>query len=317
MIKYYIKRIKLKLKIFNNKIYVLLNKNKFKKKIAIVSCDKYKNRIEEDILLKIGFNKHNIDCNIISYETDDYLNYDALIIRSIWGYQDNIEEFNKFLNKVKKNNIKIFNSVDIINNNYHKNIQYELLVKNNIPVIKTYFTKDLDEASDLISKEKEPVVIKPIVSGSGHNTYVIGKTSKNSIKVNDIKNKFKDIDSGVMIQPYVKEVENGELSLIFINNKFLYGIKRYTNIFNDKFEINYIDKTKVDSKLIDMGFSILKIKEYENSTYARIDLIKTNSTYKIMEVELVEPQLFLTYIPNCKYQNYCINELIKSIIDKI
>ena len=122
MIKYYIKRIKLRLKIFNNKIYVLLNKNKFKKRVAIVSNNKYKNKIEEDILLKISFNKHNINCDIISYEEDDYLNYDALIIRSIWGYQDNIELFNNFLNNVKKNNIKIFNSVDIINYNYHKDI---------------------------------------------------------------------------------------------------------------------------------------------------------------------------------------------------
>ena len=67
MIKYYIKRIKLRLKIFNNKIYVLLNKNKFKKRVAIVSNNKYKNKIEEDILLKISFNKHNINCDIISY----------------------------------------------------------------------------------------------------------------------------------------------------------------------------------------------------------------------------------------------------------
>ena len=36
-----------------------------------------------------------------------------------------------------------------------------------------------------------------------------------------------------------------------------------------------------------------------------------------MEVELVEPELFLTYIPNCKYQGYCINEFIQSIINKI
>ena len=317
MIKYYIKRIKLRLKIFNNKIYVLLNKNKFKKRVAIVSNNKYKNKIEEDILLKISFNKHNINCDIISYEEDDYLNYDALIIRSIWGYQDNIELFNNFLNNVKKNNIKIFNSVDIINYNYHKDIQYELLINNDIPVIKTYFTKDLDEASDLVSKIKGPVVIKPTISGSGHNTYVIGKVSKNSIELTDIKDKFKDIKTGVMIQPYAKEVEDGELSLIFINKKFLYAIKRYTNIFNNKFEIDYIDKDKVDSKLIDMGLKILNIKEYENSIYARIDLIKTNSIYKIMEVELVEPELFLTYIPNCKYQGYCINEFIQLIINKI
>ena len=287
MIKYYIKRIKLRLKIFNNKIYVLLNKNKFKKRVAIVSNNKYKNKIEEDILLKISFNKHNI------------------------------ELFNEFLNNVKKNNIKIFNSLDIIKDNYHKDIQYELLINNDIPVIKTYFTKDLDEASDLVSKIRGPVVIKPTISGSGHNTYVIGKVSKNSIELTDIKDKFKDIKTGVMIQPYAKEGEDGELSLIFINKKFLYAIKRYTNIFNNKFEIDYIDKDKVDSKLIDIGLKILNIKEYENSIYARIDLIKTNSIYKIMEVELVEPELFLTYIPNCKYQGYCINEFIQSIINKI
>ena len=74
------------------------------KKVAIVSCDKWKNKITEDLLLEKELIINNIDAEIISWEDKsiDYSKYDCLILRSVWGYQDKYLEFSKYRSTYKK-----------------------------------------------------------------------------------------------------------------------------------------------------------------------------------------------------------------------
>ena len=56
------------------------------KKIAIVSCNKWQNKIEEDKLLQNTLIQRGYKVDIISWEDPD-INYDiyaALILRSVW-----------------------------------------------------------------------------------------------------------------------------------------------------------------------------------------------------------------------------------------
>lgn len=294
-------------------IVKLLHKNKLNKKVAIISNDKYKNKLTDDLLLKLYLIKNNIYADILSYESDDISGYDAIIIRSLWGYQDDLGGFEKFLDNANKKNIKIFNNSDILRNNYNKDIQFDILNKNNINTVETKFIKNMNDLSKYVKSIKNKSVIKPIISGSGNNTYVIDGTCKNSIKVDEIVNKFKNVKCGVMLQPFMEEISDGEYSLIYIDGKLLYGVKRYTGIFNDKFEVFYIPKDKLDKEFIELGDKILKIKEYKDSLYARVDAIKKDNSYIIMETEFVEPDLFIRKIPDKKYKDYVLNFFADSI----
>ena len=54
----------------------------------------------------------------------------------------------------------------------------------------------------------------------------------------------------------------------------------------------------IKCKIIALGSlkeKYFKIKEYENALYMRVDLVKINDNYKVMELELVEPQLFMGF----------------------
>ena len=126
-----------------NRLFVKLNNKKFNKKIAIVSCDKWVGRVKEDELLKFELNKLLVDVDIISWQDKaiDYSKYDAIIIRSLWGYQDYIEEFIEYLDNLNKNNVKIFNDVDILKDNLNKYEQFKILDKYEIPLIDTFFLK--------------------------------------------------------------------------------------------------------------------------------------------------------------------------------
>ncbi|MEG0977493.1 MAG: hypothetical protein RSF02_02950, partial [Bacilli bacterium] len=150
IIKKIIRNIKFMLLKLNNMIVVLTHKQNFNKSVAIVSCNKWVLKVKEDWLLKNALNKLNVNVDIISWEDEslDYKKYDALIIRSIWGYQDNSIKFNNWLDSLLKNNIKVFNDVSIVKNNLNKYEQFKLLKKYNIPCINTefIFKKDIKDS---------------------------------------------------------------------------------------------------------------------------------------------------------------------------
>ena len=288
---------------YNNRLYVKFNKNKFDKRIAIVSCDKWLGKVREDELLKFELNKLLVGVDIVSWQDNsvDYSEYDAVIIRSLWGYQDYIEEFMNYLKKLQKEKVKVFNDVEILKGNLNKYEQFKILDKYEIPHIETFFFEkdEIDKISETAKSYKD-LVVKPIISGSGNNTFIISNTiKKNNINVDDINDKFKDVLNDVnnylMVQPFVKEIDNGEISIVLIDNKISHMVVRNTSVFNDKGSILVLGLESMDDRMKFIVNSCSKIKEYANALYMRVDLVKINDDYKVMELELVEPQLFMGF----------------------
>lgn len=304
-----------------NRLFVKLNSKKFNKKIAIVSCDKWVGKVKEDELLKFELNKLLVDVDIISWQdkTVDYSKYDGIVIRSLWGYQDYIEEFIEYLDKLKKDKVKVFNNVEILKDNLNKYEQFKILDKYEIPHIETFFLRkdELDKVSK-INKEHKDLVVKPIISGSGNNTFIISNTiEKNNIKVDDVKEKFSvvlnDINNYLMVQPFVKEIDNGEISVVLIDNKVSHIVVRNTSVFNNKGSIMVVGLDTMDDKMKAIVDSCTKIKEYQDALYMRVDLVKIDNEFKVMELELVEPQLFLSFRKTKKQ----LKNFAKAIREKI
>ena len=286
-----------------NRLFVKLNSKKFNKRIAIVSCDKWIGKVKEDELLKFELNKLLVNVDIISWQDKnvDYSKYDAVVIRSLWGYQDYIDEFIDYLDRLKKEKVRVFNNTEILKANLNKYEQFKILDKYEIPHIETFFLKnsELDKVNKL-SKEYRDLVVKPIISGSGNNTFIISDTiKKNNIKVTDVKERFQnvlnDTNNYLMVQPFVKEIEDGEISIVLIDNKVSHIVVRNTSVFNDKGSISVVGLDTMDDNMKSIVDSCAKIKEYKDALYMRVDLVRINDDYKVMELELVEPQLFLGY----------------------
>lgn len=286
-----------------NRLFVKYNKKRFNKKVAIVSCDKWVGKVKEDELLKFELNKLLVDVDIISWQdnTVDYSKYDAIIIRSLWGYQDYIEEFVGYLDKLKKEKVKVFNSVEILKDNLNKYEQFKILDKYDIPHIETFFLKkdELDKVKD-INKEHKDLVVKPIISGSGNNTFIISDTiEKNNIKVAEVTDRFSnvlnEVNNYLMVQPFVKEIDDGEISVVLIDNKVSHIVVRNTSVFNNKGSISVVGLDAMDDKMKSIVDRCSNINEYKSALYMRVDLVKIDDDYKVMELELVEPQLFLGF----------------------
>lgn len=312
-----------------NRLYDFFKQSNYYMSIAIVSCDKWKGKVKEDWLIKHELNKLNVRVEIISWQDKniDLTKFDSLLIKSIWGFQHNKKEFDSWLENIKNKKIKIFNDVEIIKKNYDKEIQFNLLKDNYIDTIQTYFIevdnnliKNVVDIKKKYLKENDLIVIKPTISESGNDTYIVGNTTKkykNNIKVNEVYDKFYlNNNRKLMVQPFIEEIVDGEYNVCCINGKITHAVLRMSNVFENKNIVKYIPLENIPKNMIDITNKVLNISEYANGIYMRVDIIKHRDRYLIMEVEMLDPNLFLNFISDKKVKQKVIHELAKTIVEK-
>ena len=296
------------------------------KKVAIVSCDKWIGKLEEDNNLKNALINLGIDARIISWQQPLQEEYDLLILKSVWGYQNYYTDFKKWLLYIKANNIPLFNNVDMVLSNIMKDIQFDILRKGDVDFIDTIFLQQSEVLNmntfDMLGNNS--YVIKPTISGSGENTYLINGSSDMSIQnviqkenIVEIYSKILDNnnDCKIMVQPFISEINNGEYSCIFIDGKLTHTMLRFPNIFHEKRRPYLV--SEVPDVIIELAKRIEKIQEFNDYLYMRVDMVLIDENAKIMEVELTDPDLLTKYISNMDVKSNVIKTLAKSIERRI
>ena len=288
------------------------------KKVAIVSCDKWMNKIMEDLFIKQELIRNNINADIISWEDKsvDYSKFDCLLLRSVWGYQDKYLEFKEWLQMIKERKIILLNCPDIIISNIQKNKQFNILKRNNIPFIDTTFAYTEDELLEKVDLN-QLTVIKPIISGSGKNTYLIRPEGLSNLEniINELKNIYAQDDNGMMIQPYINGIENGEYSCIFIDGINSHNMLRFPGVFSEKKRPIYL--SSIPQSVKNIANDVSQLEEFSGYLYMRVDIVLQDGNPIIMEVELAEPDLLFKYIENDVVRNRGIRLLSKSLVRRI
>jgi glutathione synthase/RimK-type ligase-like ATP-grasp enzyme len=150
----------------------------------------------------------------------------------------------------------------------------------------------------------ETLVVKPLVSGGAKNTLKITRGAGK-----ELEDKFASLlqEEDFLVQPYIPEiVAVGEYSLIFFNGVFSHAVLKSPAV--DDFRVQHyyggtIQEITPDSKML-ASAQVLVADFAKNSLYARVDGVVIDGVFHLMELELIEPYLFLGLsekaIPNYK-----------------
>ena len=170
---------------------------------------------------------------------------------------------------------------------------------------------DIGKIIQVITKNdsNNKFVIKPSIAASGYLACVYDKKDTVTNTISDVLD-HKDLD--FMIQPFRFQIVEGEISIILINGKIQYGIRRFPGVFSEKKEPEYIDTQEIPEQFtiqmnLLLDFFINKFKSLPK--ICRMDFVKHNLDYELMEIELIDPDLFFRYIPE-KILNRCLVELV-------
>lgn len=283
-------------------------------KIAFLTCQNRPELLEEGLKLAAKL-PENIQADVCVWNDTniDWTQYDCLIFRTIWDYFEYPTEFEAFLAHLEQHNVRTLNPLSIIKRNQHK-FYLRDLENQGIDIIPTVFLpKNSGWDLDFLAKKGwEKAVIKPAVSAGSYLTKLFDVATETA----EITAEYSAIASerDLLVQAFVPEIQtSGELSLLFFNNKFVYSVQKLPK--NGDFRVQsqfggLYSRFEASAELIVQAEKI--VKTFSNDLlYARVDGVMQNNRFLLMELELIEPDLYFNY--HEKGEDMFVNALVEKL----
>lgn len=272
--------------------------------ISLITYDGLPDLDPDDCLFKDELVKrgHKVSACIWDDESVDWSKFDVSIMRSAWDYHLKKDQFYTWMKKVS-HQTRLLNSPELMKWSSHKTYLKEL-GQANLPVIETLWLEKGGRAEGLFDKlHWQKAIVKPAVGLATFGVKKItlkenGTPSKAGIKVaEEHANELAKTDD-VMIQPYLTSVEDyGERALIFLNGEYSHTIRKTS--FQKLAPGGHAGETSVatDAEEVAVGQQVIEYLS-QRPLYARVDLIRDSvGKPQLLELELVEPSLFLSFHP--------------------
>jgi glutathione synthase/RimK-type ligase-like ATP-grasp enzyme len=198
-------------------------------------------------------------------------------------------------------NIPTINEIDTIIWNINKNYLKELQARS-VTILPTEFVSTSSEFTlDYIhEKSWKECVIKPSISAGSFHTKRFSKED-----ISSIEKEYKSLFSNhtFLIQEYEQLIETkGETSLIFFDKQYSHSViktpKQGDFRIQSQFGGTYTLYEPPAYVIEAAHFGLSQIDA--NLCYARVDGIEKEDKFYIMEVELIEPDLYFQYCPQAK-----------------
>lgn len=261
--------------------------------LALATCAERPNLIPNDQYLYSLLPQQGmkVKAEVWNDPTVNWAQYDGILIRSIWDYHQQIASFMKWLDQLSQLDIAVANPTTILSWNAHKNYLSEL-GREGVAIPPTHFiAKGTDLAS--IDIPWSSFIIKPAVSATAFQTFKLSSETFN-VQLPTLKKLIRDKD--LLIQQFIPSIhEQGEYSLIFFDNQYSHAVLKTAKPgeyrVQEEFGGSY-EAIEPDVSLIDFATNALA-KAPHPCLYARVDLVIHDGQPMLMELELIEPELFV------------------------
>jgi glutathione synthase/RimK-type ligase-like ATP-grasp enzyme len=221
------------------------------------------------------------------------------LIRSTWDYTQRYGEFLRWVARIESQTTLV-NPAPVLRWNAHKRYLLEL-EGHGVPVPPLSLViagAGADRRRDALAKfGSQEVVIKPAVSGGARRTLRVRADSTKADR------HLEDLCAlgDALVQVFVPAVaERGEISLLYFDRQFSHAVVK-TPAPGD-FRVQEIHGGRVGAYQPTPGEMEVAEAALRQAPlpalYARVDLVPTERGPALMELELIEPQLFLPYHPD-------------------
>jgi len=221
----------------------------------------------------------------------DWASYDLVVIRSTWDYWSRRSEFLSWAKSIKH----LFNPYPVIEYSTDKHYLADL-EKHGLKIIPSHFC-DVGKKPRFFDHD---FVVKPCVAAGSRDAERYRADQHDDARHHVDVLHAKGLD--VVLQPYIDSVDTeGERAIIFIDGKFSHAMRKgamlnvtaldRNNLYRE--EQIRLGETELDA--VAFAEHVLEVKSYSHLLYARVDLVRLANEWAIMELELVEPSLYLIY----------------------
>jgi glutathione synthase/RimK-type ligase-like ATP-grasp enzyme len=230
----------------------------------------------------------------------DWNDYHYVIIRSPWDYQDHTTAFLSVLEDIDKSSATLLNPISTVEWNINKHYLRELSDKG-VAIVPTIWGADISSSllNDAFGSFNTPeLIIKPAISANADDTYRILPGEIEAF-LSDKKDLF--LNRQFLLQPFIEAiVSEGEYSLFYFNGKLSHCILKTPKDNDFRVQEEHGGRLQLiaepEESLLKAGQDTLNAIP-DKLLYARLDFVRHEGGFAVMEAELIEPSLYFNLDP--------------------
>jgi glutathione synthase/RimK-type ligase-like ATP-grasp enzyme len=229
----------------------------------------------------------------------DWLGYSVVVLRSTWDYHRRIDEFHAWIDRMEGIGARLWNPPRVLRWNtdkrYLASIGHRLLAPPPTEILLRGSAVNLPVL--LEARGWHEAVLKPAISADGFSTELT--SSERALSDQGLLDAM--LGRGdVVVQRLVPEIRtNGEISMMFFSGAFSHAVSKRPQAGEFRVQERLggrIVRTDPPDALIEHAHALLDVHA-PGCLYARVDVVAAADRFVLMEVELVEPSLYLEHHP--------------------
>lgn len=228
----------------------------------------------------------------------DWKRFDAAVIRSAWDYHLSQAAFAAWIGRLEALGIALWNPPAVIRANADKSYLKELEAAGVLTPPTAWLKRGTTETLDalLAARGWDEAVVKPVISAGAYRTHRVKRGREGGQAALDEVLAHSD----AMVQPFLPEiVEEGEWSFVFLGGEFSHAVLKSPARGDFRVQEEHGGESvrrEPPTALLAQARDAL-IAGPRPCLYARVDGVRRGGDLLVVELELIEPSLYLRFCP--------------------
>jgi hypothetical protein len=270
--------------------------------IAFVTYRDLLHLTAEDRLVCSYLQRRGVKTHAVLWDDPDVVwnTYDAVIVRSCWDYHLRPSVFSAWIAALEKLQIPLWNPASILQWNLHKSYLRDLHARGvAIPPTCWLDRGSQAELGTLFADHGwEEVVIKPAISATAYQTW---RTTRAQIQRDRPRFAASLQLADMLVQQFMEPiVTDGEWSFMFFHKRYSHAVLKKAKAGDFRVQDDFggtVEAVSPGRGLIEQAEQIVN-SIAAPLLFARVDGIERDGQLVLMELELIEPFLFLESDPH-------------------
>ena len=272
-------------------------------RVALVTCSSIRELTDDDRSLLIELWNLGIEAEPAVWDDPsvDWGSFDAAVIRSTWDYHLSPAAFFAWLARLEALGTRLWNPASVVRANIDKSYLRELAAAGVLVVPTIWVPRgeqggrtDLDQV--LAARGWTDAVVKPVISAGAFRTRRVKLGGPGGQAALDDALAHSD----AMVQPFLPEIMvEGEWSFVFLGGEFSHAVLKTPHAGDFRVQEDHggrAERREPPPGLVVQARDAL-IAGPQSCLYARVDGVRRGAELVIIEVELIEPSLYLLHSP--------------------
>lgn len=269
-------------------------------RIAIATCAELPDADAEGALLLAALRERGADATTAVWTEeppDGWDAFDAVVVRATWDYTAAPDRFLRWTREI---GARLHNAPEVIAWNLDKRYLFDL-ERAGIPVV----------AGDTVAPGADPdlpdgrFVVKPTVSAGARDTAVYD--SARHAAAREHVDRIHADGRTALVQPYLERVQtDAETAVVFVDGELSHSMRKEPLLALDQpepdglYRPETMSRRDADGDIVELARRCVDqaTGRFGRLLYARVDVLRDDGGHPaVLELELIEPSLFLDYAP--------------------